>query len=125
MGSGEYGPYDFDSVMHYGQCAFSTCGDCGADLVNCRTITVKPAYESWQTLIGQRDHLSYFNALVMSFLYPEPNWRFVQASHGGAEAGTFLMPFRTFQLGVTSTRRMGHYGCSRDTTPRPESTTAL
>ncbi|MFT3684764.1 MAG: M12 family metallopeptidase [Phycisphaerales bacterium] len=44
------GPYDFDSVMHYGQYSFSSNGQ--------TTITVLAPNQSWQTLIGQRTHLS-------------------------------------------------------------------
>lgn len=85
--AGVYGPYDFDSLMHYGQCSFSCCGagpplacqttGCGADLSNCRTITVLPPYTEWQDKIGQRGGLSFWDAQVMSFLYPEDDWRFV------------------------------------------------
>src|SRR5262249_50263483 len=44
------GPYDFDSVMHYGQFDFSGNG--------LTTITCLPPYQSWQNLIGQVSHLS-------------------------------------------------------------------
>ena len=49
------GPYDFDSVMHYGSCFFSTCSTCSA---SCQTITVRPAYASFQSVIGQSSRLS-------------------------------------------------------------------
>jgi hypothetical protein len=45
------GNYDFDSIMHYDQYAFSTNG--------LPTIAVLPPYEHWSTLIGQRSHLSH------------------------------------------------------------------
>ena len=54
-----YGPYDFDSLMHYGQCAFSI--DCPPGTsCNCTnvTMTALPPNEHWQDLMGQRDHLS-------------------------------------------------------------------
>ena len=95
-----YGPYDFDSVMHYPQCAFSTCGGsaCSSD---CRTITVKPPWDTeWQSRIGQRDHLSYMDALTMSMLYPEDNWVFVDASFTGVSIGSFLYPFKEFTTGA-------------------------
>jgi hypothetical protein len=44
------GPYDFDSVMHYDQFAFSSNGG--------PTITVLPPHQQWADLIGQSDHLS-------------------------------------------------------------------
>jgi len=97
---GEYGPYDFDSVMHYHQCAFSTCDNCGDNPTACRTITVLPPNEDWQTQIGRLDNMSHMDALTMSFMYPQSNWRFCQASFGGVQVGTFFYPFRTFQLGA-------------------------
>jgi len=57
-GAGRYGPYDFDSIMHYGQNDFSRDGQ--------PTITVLPPNESWQTRIGQRDHLSRMDSLIMA-----------------------------------------------------------
>ncbi|PYJ09696.1 MAG: hypothetical protein DMF06_09030 [Verrucomicrobia bacterium] len=61
-----YGAYDFDSVMHYGQCAFTTCGICNP---SCRTIMVNSPYAQWQDLIGQRDHLSQLDATGMAQRY--------------------------------------------------------
>ncbi len=101
-GAGEYGPYDFDSVMHYGACAFSACTSCVAGDVSCRTISVLLPNTAWQSQIGQRDHLSKFDALTMSFLYPESDWRFVDVDWTGTEAGTFLAPFQTALLGFSS-----------------------
>jgi hypothetical protein len=98
-----YGPYDFDSLMHYGQCDFSI--DCPAGYgCSCThvSITVLPPYDTqWQTRIGQRGHLSDWDKLVMSFLYPYANWRFVDGSYSGSEEGTFLRPYNTFGEGAT------------------------
>jgi hypothetical protein len=78
----KYGPYDFDSVMQYDQCAFAKNCDCDKNLVcNNPTITVlAPFTAQWQTTIGQRNHLSYFDGLTMSFLYPRGDFRFVDAT---------------------------------------------
>jgi hypothetical protein len=100
----EYGPYDFDSVMHYDQCAFST--DCAAGFTCACTnkvITVLPPNQSWQSKIGQRDHLSTLDSLGMSFLYPQGNWRFVDLNYtGGTENGLFLTPYKQFPSGYTN-----------------------
>jgi len=96
-----YGPYDFDSVMHYDACAFSTCASCFWSDASCRTITVLPPYYTqWQSKIGQHDHLSDWDKRVMSFLYPKRNWRFVDASNDGSVEGTFLAPYKSFLRGV-------------------------
>ncbi|HNX49531.1 MAG TPA: M12 family metallopeptidase [Thermoanaerobaculaceae bacterium] len=103
-GASHYGPYDFDSVMHYDQCGFSI--DCAAGATcTCTNVvmTVKPPNQSWQTLIGQRDHLSELDQLVMSFLYPPANWRWVDGNYGGTELGTFLAPYRQFTTGAANT----------------------
>ncbi len=93
-----FGPYDFDSVMHYGQCAFSDCGitGCNADPVSCRTITLKPNWSSLQDLIGQRDHLSSLDIITISMMYPQGGTIFVNKYHGGIEAGTLIWPYRSF-----------------------------
>ena len=102
--AGQYPPngYDFDSLMHYGQCAFSTNPTCPTG--GGETITVLPPNQAWQTLIGQRNHLSQMDQLTMSFLYPRPNWRFVDGAYtGSTENGTFLMPYKQFPTGFAAT----------------------
>lgn len=100
--SSHYGPYDFDSVMHYAQCDFTICENCTAA---CRTIIVKAPYATeWQDNIGQRDHLSRMDAMTMSFLYPESNWRFLDRNYGGVlELGLFLYPAKTYSNGEALT----------------------
>lgn len=65
-----YGNYDFDSVMHYDRCAFSI--DCPAG-TSCActhpTITVLPPNQSWQGMIGQITHLSYYDQRGMGLRY--------------------------------------------------------
>ena len=70
IGSTNYGTYDFDSVMHYDDCAVST--DCPPGYTcDCthRTITVPPPNAQWQGLIGQRTHLSQLDASGMAQRY--------------------------------------------------------
>jgi len=97
-----YGTYDFDSVMHYDQCSFSTCADCGADLDNCRTIEMKAGYTQYQSTIGQRTHFSDLDELSMQMVYPETNWVFVDRYYSGTENGTFLKPYNTFPEGASN-----------------------
>ena len=97
----EWGPYDFDSVMHYGPCSFSTATDCPT---NGMTITMQPGYEAFLNAIGQRNHLSTLDQMVMSFLYAPPSWRFVDPPRAVfTELGTFIFPFSTWGQGVAST----------------------
>jgi len=104
--SGEYGPYDLDSVMHYGQCDFSRCIGCpNSTDPTCteggRTITVLPPNEAMQNTIGHLDHLSKKDAMVMSFLYKQDDWVFVDnvcCNHGFScispqQNGTFGCPY--------------------------------
>ena len=71
--STNYGPYDFDSVMHYNKCALST--DCSPSF-NCActhyTITVPPPNTQWQDLIGQQTHLSQLDGSGMAQRYSAP-----------------------------------------------------
>src|SRR5690242_8993943 len=72
--STNYGSYDFDSVMHYDKCAFST--DCPAGFTcNCTHYTISvlpPNTAQWQDAIGQRDHLSQLDASGMAQRYGGP-----------------------------------------------------
>jgi len=108
-GARYYRPYDFDSLMHYGSCAFSTCAACSYSDPNCRTITVLQPYDTpWQNgnpadgEIGQRDHLSHWDATIMSFLYPYDDWRFADSSNSRSGDGTFLDPYRSLMDAVSS-----------------------
>ncbi|MFH1686124.1 MAG: M12 family metallopeptidase [bacterium] len=109
--AGEWGYYDFTSLMHYGDCDFSIC-ECGAEPPCCceptgegRTIVVKPEYSQYQSVIGQRDSVSYLDSLSMMFAYPpEPWWKFVSRDADGLfPDGTFGNPYHTFTDGVAGT----------------------
>ncbi len=107
---GEYGPYDFDSIMHYNQCEFSVCSACpNTPPATCgnggRSITVLPPNDvQWQNVIGQRGHLSTWDALVMSFLYPEDDWRFLDDQCGDRGWTCRFLPFFTCH-------QLGTFGC--------------
>ena len=102
----DYGPYDFDSVMHYHQCNVSRCSNCPSSSdPTCteggETITVLPPNEAWQSAIGHYGHLSEWDKRVMSFLYKRNDWIFVDnvcCNHGFScvsppQNGTFGCPF--------------------------------
>ncbi|MCB9851604.1 MAG: hypothetical protein H6819_00805 [Phycisphaerales bacterium] len=116
---------DFDSVMSYGQCIFSTCnydfnpdcecGDencirwdghdcdiefcCEDDAVNCRSLDILPPNESFQGTMGQRNHLSDIDMQLMQFLYPPANWRFMEKIDGGLfNTGSFHRPFPSMPI---------------------------
>ncbi len=108
-----YGPYDFESVMHYDRCEFSCCTenpqDChvGSNCFDevCFTVVVRePYHDQWQLLIGQRSYLSDWDERQMLYLYPPGNWRFVDTTYGGVwENGTFIEPYKTVQRGLNET----------------------
>lgn len=94
-----YGPYDFDSIMHYDDLTFSDNG--------LPTITVLTPNEGQQDHIGQQDHLSFWDSRTMSFLYPESNWRFVDRNFSGTQSGTFLNPYRILSSGISAVPTAG------------------
>ncbi len=90
-----YGVYDFDSVMHYSQCAFTTGSNCPTD--GTQTITVLAPNQNQQGLIGQGgnlNHLSVLDRATLSFLYPYDDWVFYNCNAVGIfHFGTFLSPY--------------------------------
>ncbi|MBS0187344.1 MAG: hypothetical protein JSS51_04700 [Planctomycetes bacterium] len=55
------GTYDFESIMHYDPCAFSTCCPAGSTCscaTSCRTIDVQPAYAAFANSMGNRSYMS-------------------------------------------------------------------
>lgn len=115
-GSLTYGFYDFDSLMHYAQCDFSTgCGTDASGKANqscaacpgLETIIVKDPYKTqWQGSIGQRTHLSDMDRLTLKLLYSYPNWRFVDGRYTGGQGasnGTFLRPYQSLAMGINAT----------------------
>lgn len=121
-----YGPYDFDSIMHYSQCSFSLgCGTnaMGNPITNCnncngrQTITIKPPFNTqlspdgvttWPAAIGQRTRLSYLDGLTVSFLYPRGDFRFVDGTNTRSnQNGSFLNPYQRLAVGVSATPQSG------------------
>ena len=129
---------DYDSVMTYPECTFSNCGllldptcsctdstcttwtrqDCNLAAVvccrenrpACRTVEIIDTTErsQWQSELGQRDHLSKLDALTMSFLYPEPNWRFLEKNYSPSdEIGTFHNPYVNLSSALDETPNGG------------------
>lgn len=101
-----YGNYDFDSVMHYGQCAFSTNSNCPNGGL---TIEVLPPNENQQGLIGQGGNLNHLSALdqaTVSFLYPFDNWRLLDCTYNGSNGtpnGSFSRPYTTLATALANT----------------------
>lgn len=86
------GSYDFDSLMHYNSTAF-------ASAAGQSTIVANSAYSQYQSLMGQRDHLSTLDKSGMAAMYGAPlsgptNDLFAQAAvlsgASGAVMGTNL-----------------------------------
>lgn len=111
-GTPVYGGYDFDSIMHYSRCAFSTGCPAGTACncaVNQETIQVLGANNAfWQAKIGQRDHLSYQDGLIIAFLYPRGDYRFVDGTNTrNNQNGSFLNPYQRLAVGVSATPQSG------------------
>ena len=60
--------------------------------------------EGWQSVIGQRTGLSYWDEKTMSFMYPESNWRFLRLVNLNPPSnGQFQSPWTVFDTAVADT----------------------
>ncbi len=87
------GRYDFNSIMHYSTCAFDieTCG-----LQCCSTITMRPGYEEFQEVIGNRSELSHIDSLTAKFMFSDhTDWSFA-AIRLCADYGSFANPYTSW-----------------------------
>ena len=100
-----YGYYDFDSLMHYGQCAFSVGSNCPAD--GTRTVIVNAPWDTqWQNKIGQLTHLSTLDQATISFLYPFIGWVFFDCTYNssrGSPNGSFIQPYPSIYDAIAHT----------------------
>lgn len=104
LGVPTYGSYDFDSVMHYGECSFTNGSNCPAD--GTRTIVVLPPNQNQQTLIGQTTHLSSLDRALVSFIYPFANWSLLDCTYDGTNGtpiGSFNRPYMTIADALANT----------------------
>lgn len=93
-----YGPYDFDSITHYPDWAFSTNG--------LPTITVnQPFTAQWQSAIGQRDHFSTFDELTCRGIYRFASDRWWKPGASGNGSGNLAnpLPHATFAGAYSAT----------------------
>jgi hypothetical protein len=108
-GQAVYGAFDFDSIMGYQRCSFSVCcppgSQCNCTASNsCETIQpVGTYYAQWAAGMGQRDHLSYKDKVIMRALYPYSGDRWVDPGNAGAQTGGFLTPYRPFSTAFSNT----------------------
>jgi hypothetical protein len=102
-----FGPYDYDSIMHYFSCSFSICdGQSGRPICNCpdagcETMQVVASYYNrWQCNIGAQSHLSNMDRRGMAFMYAPSTWKFLYSKSGSSATGTFQQPYTTFSGAV-------------------------
>ncbi len=86
-----FGSYDYDSVMHYFACSFSTCSNCSCANAGC--VGMAASYPAQQCNMGQRTHLSAMDKRSMAFMYGPPNWKFLYPLPGSLGDGSFQQPY--------------------------------
>ena len=103
-----FGPYDYDSIMHYGACSFSRCNvdnedpDCTCGDADCTTIEVVSRFANQQCDIGQRRRLSGMDKRVMAFRYGPSSWKFVYRRLNSTATGSFEQPYPSFSYAITN-----------------------
>lgn len=99
---------DDDTCNRYsfpGGCTSNCCDQmgitcCSEDPLNCRTLLIDDFGDRflYQFEMGQREYLTEIDAKVMSWLYPQPGTRFLEANYSPSdETGTFHHPYLTVQ----------------------------
>jgi hypothetical protein len=86
-----FGQYDYDSLMHYFACAFSSCGSCSCSDPNC--VAMLATYSAQQCRMGQQDHISAMDMRSMAFMYGPSYWKFLYPKSGSAADGSFQQPY--------------------------------
>ncbi|GMR09110.1 MAG: hypothetical protein BMS9Abin26_2124 [Gammaproteobacteria bacterium] len=107
-----FSPYDYDSLMHYGPGNIDTKAPYNAQNISWVNQAVGPNGQcftnpvpatTWETGIGQRTHMSHWDCRMMSFNYPEANWRFVLPSRTSfIQVGLYTFPWDTLVEGLTT-----------------------
>lgn len=99
--AGRYGPYDFESIMHYAPNDFSANGN--------PTIEVLPAFEAFAGLLGNRNHFSRMDRLKIGFLYSHNNYRFFDSNRAFVHncdnwsVSSFGNPIKQLNPNITNT----------------------
>lgn len=100
---GTFGPYDYDSIMHYGPCSFSACSSCTCPNPSCDTVQVVSPYNArWACGIGQLTHLSAMDQRNMAFMYAPPSWKFLYTPSIGSADGSYENPYTTLLQAMSS-----------------------
>jgi hypothetical protein len=91
-----FGAFDFESVMLYDDCSFSTCCPAGSTCgcaVSCATILAQPAFAGQQNLMGNRSYMSQGDKDGLVSRYGAPVDDSFEENDG--LAGAVALPIRT------------------------------